>query len=362
MPVREIFKAAVIEYAESISKASEAGPALKERAELMTKAVKELDGEGKIELITVKKAEARPEKISIEDIFNAMKKTNVNLTSANLATEEAALTKAQPVIVLEEAKPVPKVQNKAEDTVQNTDADVLSFLKTPELSDTTAKTGLSDLTDLTDLPDKISGLPDKTEQSVKIGEQAKKPEDTQNQTDILPLETNAKESAPPVQTEVSVDIEQSAKEISRLISENIKDLPAVSKGGEFEIKMALSPKELGDLLIKVSYSKGSVTMNITTSGKAAEAGVLSRISDLREGLAERGVNLADVKVASGNINYGGESGQNRYSPQTKNNNAKSAAIFGVSPAKEEAAANAETARREIMRSYTRSKRLLYKTI
>ena len=136
--------------------------------------------------------------------------------------------------------------------------------------------------------------------------------------------------------------------------------------GEFEISMKLSPKELGELLIKVSYSKGSVTLDVTAASKAAESGILSRISDLKESLAARGVNLANVEVTSGNINYGEQSGRSHqggrdaHNGENQRNGGFPNSADSLNAA--ETVTARETERREMLMNYMKTRRLLYRTI
>jgi len=181
-------------------------------------------------------------------------------------------------------------------------------------------------------------------------------------------------NAEQIQTpEASTSIEQSAKEIARMIAENVNvKNSADTLKGEFEIQMKLSPKELGELLVKVSYnsSTGNVILNIAAANEAAQAGILSRIADLRESLEIRGMNLENVEVNSGNLEHGGQRGA--YNPYNQNfnnrqnNNNRNGGSFGqnlnnsVNPVN--LSVSQETARNEMIMNHMRSRRLLYRTI
>lgn len=201
---------------------------------------------------------------------------------------------------------------------------------------------------------------------------------------------NAENTAQALQTGGG-NISETLEELSHIIANNIKNGVGMNTEGNankmdtgsFELKMNLSPKELGDLLIKVSYSKGNVILDIITSNKAAEAGVLNRIADLKESLSLRGVSLTDVEVSSGNFNY---SGQNNHSNPNPNPNANAHAqgnnghnqnrggnnaFGGFNTVNSEQSGqdafntgtiNKEAARHEIMMNHLKSQRLLYKTI
>jgi len=169
------------------------------------------------------------------------------------------------------------------------------------------------------------------------------------------------------------DIARSADEISRVISNNINNVKTGAEAPKdgFEIKMKLMPKELGELIIKVSYSKGSVALDITAANKTAEAGILSRISELRESLAERGINLADVEIGvnGGNLYHSGQNGAPRegYNGGENNrNNQKSAGYKNgankLNRLDLNSMAENEAVRREMLMNYMKSKRLLYKTV
>ena len=181
-----------------------------------------------------------------------------------------------------------------------------------------------------------------------------------------------------VMTAEEGDIALKLEELSRIISHNIKNGIGMNgeagkiNTGNFEISMKLTPKELGDLLVKVSYSKGNVAINVMVSNKAAEAGVLNRIGELKESLSLRGVNLTDVEVNSGTLDYGGQSNysnENAHAQQNSNNssnnpNNASGGINATNSAQSNSfeAISKEAARHEIVMNYLRSQRLLYKTI
>lgn len=379
----EILAAAAVIYAENLPEADLTDVAMKERAALMTKALEELDGKGRIEIKAEKadvQKESVPEKISIEDIFNAMKKTTVSLAGPNIKTEEPPVTylKAQAAASVWESD-TSSLDTPLEMRILQTDipvkegaAEAAEILDVPGI-----KTDIPELSGIKAVLPDPENVPEKktaesfTQSSKILADIEKKPENLQNKTAVAPMTAEGEilQQAQSASAAKTTDIDQSAAEISRLISENIENGTAVSKG-VFEVKMTLSPKELGDLAIKVLYTKGSVTVFVTASNKTAEEAVLSRISELRESLFSRGVNLTDVKVESGNINYGGENGQNRYGAQNGDESKKSsgsgngiaADLKNTLNRADTAAAGQEAARREIMMNYTRSKRLLYKTV
>jgi flagellar hook-length control protein FliK len=207
-------------------------------------------------------------------------------------------------------------------------------------------------------------------QNVKSsGDSSKAPEKLPNLEYVLPRIANPMYLMQAIQgqTQAATDIEQSAKEISRIIAENvdIRNSAEITKG-EFEIKMKLSPKELGELFIKVKYNSGNVIIDITAPNEAAHAGILSRMADLRESLAARGMNLETVEVNSGNFEHGGQSGGSynaRHDSSAGNgggsqrNNGGFAINYNTAIAQ-----NQETARREMIVNHMKSRRLLYQTV
>ena len=166
-----------------------------------------------------------------------------------------------------------------------------------------------------------------------------------------------------------VEISEAAGEISNIISNNIGRNGFVQASGSFEIKMKLSPKELGELQVKVSYNKGDVILNIAAANKVAELSLLNRMSDLRESLESRGINLADVEIVTSenNANYGG---QNNYQSEQSHSNGREnnrgnnrdnnflSNLFNVKDSK----IADETARNQTVINYLKNRNLLFKTI
>ena len=301
-----VFKTAIAEYvSEYISTHKDSiDPTVKERAELMTKAVKAIDGELKIEKLTAPKtggtrqiiqnaAYTAPAKISIEDMVNVMKKAPVmGFTETIMREAPKTAPAAPPEPALNQTEPVITVSEKTEERIPK--PDFWPELKAPET--------------------KLANEPEQ----------------------ILTAETNTAKSA---------------EEIAQIIAGKTK---AGAPAGEFEVKMKLSPKELGELTVKVSYSKGSVTIDITAANKTAETGILTRVAELRESLAVRGISLADVSVG---VDVNDRRQKNNDAPRegyTKNSYGSKDKIGALNPA--------ETERRETVINYMRSRRLLYKTI
>jgi len=166
----------------------------------------------------------------------------------------------------------------------------------------------------------------------------------------------------------------SAKEISRMIAENMANNKGVNgtdiTDGNFEVKMKLTPKELGELLIKVSYNKGDIILNITAANKAAGLGILNRISELRESLAMRGINLTNIEVGvnGGEVDYGGQQSyynqNNKNSPNSQDSGGNNNFInngLGAQSEENNSVYN-DAARREIVLNHIRNQRILHKTV
>jgi len=315
-----VFKGAVLEYAaELVSPHGDSiEPAEKERAELITKAVKAIEGEVKIEKLTAAKtdgtrqiiqnaayaAPVKISKISIEDMANVMRKAPVTEFTEPGMRE---VPKAAPAAAPETAN-IPEV-----------------ILKRP-----------APVVAAAEAPEEPKPKPD-------FGPEIRAPE-----------MTAAKETGqfgPAI-----ADMAESAGELAQIIAGKLKNNAKIP-AGEFEVKMKLSPKELGELTVKVSYSKGSVTLDITAASKTAESGILTRVAELRESLAVRGISLADVSVG---VDTGERQRRQNDAPRegyNKNSRKIKDSVGGTG-----SLTAAETTRSETLKSYMKSTRLLYRTI
>jgi len=360
---------------------------MKERAELMTKAIERFDGTAKPAVITesrtggtavyvsqsVKEVQIQTvitetavlsasQEMSVEDMFNIMRagKPMAELLSANLDLTQAD---AKPVI------------NNAESSAAH-----LNLTQESQNNPFNITAAQSETADIANEEDTIKLSGGTKEANGSETAKAKGPGTENGDISVKSAENKARELARnlmrPQSAQVQsqeTDITQSAKEISRLVAENINVKANIKGGAEasrggFEIKMKLSPKELGDLLIKVAYKNGSVVLDITAANKAAETGILSRISDLRESLAARGMNLETVEVNSGDLDHGGQSNYNSRNNYNNNGNSNhnnqrnDGGSFGFNAKNPAAAANQETARREMIMNHMKNRRLLYRTI
>jgi len=371
------------------SQTGRADPLMKERAELMTKAIEKFDAANKSEAVSAGKTNstmiqisqsikqmtitettvtATPAAMTVEEMFNVMRtgkvtsellNANLNLTESAvsaLGTEAKAATNAAPELNILQL--VTETQNNPSNIpVTATMADA------PELQNTANTAELANETkgsDILKVKEPESGKPAVNDaQESKIAAGLNKPQEIAGE--FIKMQAQAVQNQG--QT-ADTDIAQSAKEISRIISENMtmKSGESVSQG-EFEIKMKLSPKELGELFVKVSYKDGNVVLDITAANKAAESGILSRISDLRESLAVRGVTLENVEVNSGNLDHGGQSNNSHNAQRSGYNNNRNGGNFGFNNSGPiEIEVSQETARREMIMNHMKSRRLLYKTI
>jgi flagellar hook-length control protein FliK len=394
--VYSMLRDALVDFA--AGKTGQPNQAMKDRAELMTKAIERLDGTGKPETVTVqagKSSGSAPVKItqtiqqvtitettvtvsaspvspvlSVQDMLNMMKMGKMPselLDAAN--AQEASGSVGDPAGGAKTvgAAPDANILQLASDT-QNAQANGTADM-TEELTLSEAKsvkgrqagiTGKSDAGETQAKDTKISGDLSRTQERAQTAAQA-----ASNQAN----QAGANQPSVP-ETEIS----QSAKEISRIVAENMnaRSSSNVSKG-EFEISMKLSPKDLGELLIKVSYnsSTGSVVLDIIAANEAAQAGVLSRIAELRESLAMRGVNLENVEVNSGNPEHNGQqSGNAQRDAYNSNNNGRGnnnggssfRNSLGLGSDPSEIIVDQEAARREMIMNHMRNRRLLHRTI
>ena len=94
-------------------------------------------------------------------------------------------------------------------------------------------------------------------------------------------------------TELRTHIANAMNEVSELVARN-------RTGGNFELKIKLVPEALGEILVKVVYSRGNVNLNIVTENRAAEAQLLNQVETLKESLAAHNFNLAEFDVDTKN--------------------------------------------------------------
>ena len=63
-----------------------------------------------------------------------------------------------------------------------------------------------------------------------------------------------------------------------------------------EITVSLSPKELGNMNIKIVEHNGAMVAEIKVENEKAKEFILNEINELKESLEEQGLNVTDVKV------------------------------------------------------------------
>lgn len=78
--------------------------------------------------------------------------------------------------------------------------------------------------------------------------------------------------------------------------EFIKQIDFKVIGQTKELNIQLSPKELGDLNIKIVENNGALVAEIKVDNEKAKEFILSEIHLLKQNLEEQGLNVADVKV------------------------------------------------------------------
>lgn len=96
-------------------------------------------------------------------------------------------------------------------------------------------------------------------------------------------------------------------QIPQLIETDIIDqIDFKTLGITKEIHLQLSPKELGELSIKLIEENSSIVAHIKVDNEKAKMFLLNQLGDLREALEERGLTVVDVKV---DINQGSHQSQ-----------------------------------------------------
>ena len=93
--------------------------------------------------------------------------------------------------------------------------------------------------------------------------------------------------------EIRTHIINAANEISDIIARN-------RTGGNFELKLKLVPEALGEVLVKVTYNRGNINLNIVTENKAAEVQLLNQVENLKESLASHNFNLTEFDIGTKN--------------------------------------------------------------
>lgn len=82
---------------------------------------------------------------------------------------------------------------------------------------------------------------------------------------------------------------------------SIQNLILNNKSGEnFQVKMLLRPEGLGEMIVRVTYNKGNISLNITTDNAIAQKELANQSSALRNSLAEHDFNLMNFDVGNKN--------------------------------------------------------------
>lgn len=166
------------------------------------------------------------------------------------------------------------------------------------------------------------------------------------------------------------NISDAGIKISDLIVENINNAQIAQNmrdgiQNNFEIKLKLFPEELGELFVKVAYSKGNVSVNIIAENPLAEREILNQMENLRASLLSHEFNLSGFDVSSrNNFNYGQNgNGQNGNYYENQNSDGRYNRYINISGDSftENSPADINKSR-EIVMNYLRSKRLVYKTV
>ena len=93
--------------------------------------------------------------------------------------------------------------------------------------------------------------------------------------------------------ELRTHMTNAINEISNMVLRN-------RMGGNFELRMRLVPEALGEILVKVTYNRGNVNLNIVTDNKVAETQLITQVETLREALASHNYSLMGFDVGTKN--------------------------------------------------------------
>ncbi|MCL2099697.1 MAG: flagellar hook-length control protein FliK [Oscillospiraceae bacterium] len=158
-----------------------------------------------------------------------------------------------------------------------------------------------------------------------------------------------------------VSIENFSEDISRLIAERAQTIlintAKIGMNAEtFELRLRLHPAELGEVFLKLTFKNGSLGLNITASGTAAQSAILNQMNELREVLSAQ-----DIDLANFDVNTFGHNSRDSAASGNRQNNSGIKEENGAAET-ERTAAREEAERRENAMNYIRSRRILYKTV
>lgn len=160
--------------------------------------------------------------------------------------------------------------------------------------------------------------------------------------------------------EAEIDIENFSRDISQVIAERAESMLNQAQINRipgrieaYEVRLRLSPAELGEVFLKITYRDGTVGLNIVASNAIAERAILNQMGDLRESLSAHDIDLADFNLS----NF--ENNARNQQQDTRENNRGNG---GLAENARETAAQREAERREAVANYIRSRRIFYKTI
>jgi flagellar hook-length control protein FliK len=117
----------------------------------------------------------------------------------------------------------------------------------------------------------------------------------------------------------------SLADLSQTVLDQVsKNLAFSLKAKSSEIRVALKPESLGELVMKVKMDDGKVSAQIDVSNVTVKAVLEANIAQLRDALTSRGIEVQRIDiVADGQNVLGNSTGQNKSKQKSQNKNAAS---------------------------------------
>jgi flagellar hook-length control protein FliK len=168
--------------------------------------------------------------------------------------------------------------------------------QTPQLEEQEAIVEDNQQRPVLDRGEKAKPSVDRTE----VTEQLENLEQTSNETLVDDVQLEEKPDALPLVKQSDTPVKEvpvQARYLSTELSEMITERMHVSKNGdETNIRIKLSPENLGQLDIRLTTSEGKVTAHIVTATAGAKELIESQLHQLRHTLVQQGIQLDKVEV------------------------------------------------------------------
>lgn len=186
-------------------------------------------------------------------------------------------------------------------------------------------TGVHEQTNLTINQNQLHQL-QLIEQSQSGQEMSNQNQQDSSQTDAKTTQQteSAQNSAQSAQSTKFTIQSQSGGERMQLIQSVMKRIRLMHLNGKSEIKMALNPKELGNMFMKMSSQDGQMNLQLFTDNHAAKAALESSMGQLKQMLQEQGFNLnhVSVEVSPEHPGMGNSHGHNEAQHEAQRKNSK----------------------------------------